>query len=100
MDAKHLHQEHCEYDVVLALAVFHHFIKTEEGFQQLEKLLPKLQMKEMYFLPHKPSERQMKKAYWNPSEDEFVAFILKHTKLSQATHIGYVEGRRSLYRLA
>lgn len=93
-------QETCRYDIVLALAIFHHFIKTEEGFQKLKRLLSLLKMHEMYFLPHKPSEPQMQNAYWNPSEEDYVTFISQHSRLTKAVRIGYVEDGRSLYRLS
>lgn len=88
-----------QYEVVLALAIFHHFVKTEENLQRLKKLLAELRTREMYFLPHLPSESQMRDVYWNPTENEFVDFILKNSRLTNVRHIGYAMDGRSLYQL-
>lgn len=88
-----------KYDVVLALAIFHHFVKSQDGFERLKKLLADLQMREMYFLPHHQSESQMREAYWNPSEAEFIDFILQNSRLTNVVHIGYAMDGRSLYQL-
>ena len=94
-------QERRQFDVVLALSIFHHFIKSESNYHQLKNLLANLHTREMYFMPHDPLEPQMRNAYWNPSEDEFVAFILEHSDLVQATCCGHADWKykRALYQL-
>jgi hypothetical protein len=96
---EYIRQEPRPYDVVLALSVFHHFAKSKDTLQQLKGLLASLQMREMYFQPHQPSGRQMQNAYWNPTENEFVSFVLAHSVLQQATHLGRSRDGRSIYRL-
>ena len=96
----YINEESPRYDVVLALAVFHWFIISEETYHSFLRLLSNLRMDEMYFIPHKPTERQMRNAYWNPNEDEFVAFLLDKTELNHVAHLGYVDGNRSIYRLS
>jgi hypothetical protein len=96
----YINEESPRYDVVLALAVFHWFIISEESYNAFLRLLNNLRMSEMFFIPHKPSERQMQNAYWNPNEDEFVAFLLDKTGLNHAAHLGYVDGNRSIYHLS
>ncbi|HXV99379.1 MAG TPA: class I SAM-dependent methyltransferase, partial [Anaerolineae bacterium] len=87
------------YDVVLALAIFHHFIKAESTLAQLKNLLANLKIGELYFQPPQRWDPQMRGAYWNPSEEEFVAFILEYSNLKQATYLGRQAGGRSFYRL-
>ena len=53
----------------------------------------------MYFQPHKPGEPQMKGAYKDYSEDEFVEFILQTSKLTKARLIGTASDGRKIYRL-
>ena len=92
-------REDREYQVVLALAIFHHFVKTETGLEQLKKLLRGLSAREMFFMPHTPGEPQMSQAYWNPKESEFLGFILDNSRFADATLIGHEEDGRPLYRL-
>jgi hypothetical protein len=94
-----LAKESRQYDVVLALAIFHHFIKSKEGYEQLRALLSGLHVRELYFLPGRSSEPQMQNAYWNPSEEAFVAFVLEHTGLTHAVCLGFAEDGRHLYKL-
>jgi hypothetical protein len=88
-----------QFDVVLALNVFHHFLKREKTYYQLTDLLNRLQAKEMFFEPHLPEEYQMKKAYKNYTEKEFVEFVLQNSKLKRAKPIGTAKDGRTLYRL-
>ena len=76
-----------EFDVVLALNIFHWFLKTETSFSQLKDLLKNLKTTELFFEPHLYSENQMKNAYINFNETEFVDFILDHTSLSKSSLI-------------
>jgi len=88
-----------EFDVVLALNIFHHFLKYEESYLKLVNLLHKLQVKEMYFQPHTPEEFQNGKPYKNYSEEEFVQFILKNSKLNESQYIGTAQDGRKIYKL-
>lgn len=89
-----------EYDVVLALGIFHHFIKNENTHHKLTKLLQNLKIKTMFFLPHLPQEDQMHGAFRNYSPLEFVQFIIKHSCLETAKMIGYAEDERPIYKLS
>ncbi|MCL4300664.1 MAG: class I SAM-dependent methyltransferase [Anaerolineae bacterium] len=95
----YMQQEPGTYDVVLALAVFHHFIKSENMLHQFKGLLAQLDTRELYFQPPHPWDLQMRNAYWNPTPNEFVAFILEHSNLKQATYLGRQSGGRPIYRL-
>ena len=91
--------ENLYFDVVLALNIFHHFLKDKSSYLELINLLKKLNMKEMYFQPHLPNEPQMRGAYRNYSEEEFVEFILQNSKLNKAKFIGAARDGRKIYKL-
>ncbi len=86
-----------KFDVVLALAIFHHFIKQEKSFHQLIELLKNLDMKEMVFQPHLPNETQMNRSFRNFKPEEFIAFILEYSCLTTIKMIGYEETGRPIY---
>ncbi len=92
-------REDRDYEVVLALSIFHHFVKTETGLKKLKKLLRRLNSREMFFMPHTPGEPQMSQAYWNPEESEFLSFILDNSSFADAALIGHEDDGRPLYRL-
>ncbi len=59
------YREDKEFVVVLALNIFHHFLKTKEDYDRLVELLGRLKMKRMFFEPHCPDEAQMQGSYKN-----------------------------------
>ena len=87
------------FDVVLALNILHHFLKTESDHAKLVRLLRKLRFKEMYFEPHLPQEDQMAGAYRNYTPEEFVVFILENTGLQRSAIIGRDSDGRSIYKI-
>jgi 2-polyprenyl-3-methyl-5-hydroxy-6-metoxy-1,4-benzoquinol methylase len=96
---KHLFElKEFKHDIVLALNIFHHFLKTKDTTEKLIFFLQKLKMKEMYFQAHNPSEPQMKTAFVNFDGDTFVKFILKNCCLNHYKKIGEELGR-PIYKL-
>jgi 2-polyprenyl-3-methyl-5-hydroxy-6-metoxy-1,4-benzoquinol methylase len=89
-----------QFDVVLALNIFHHFLKRKKSYAKLIDLLKGLQMKELFFEPHFSNERQMKNAYKNYTEEEFVEFILQNSQLRRAKLVGTATDGRQLYKLS
>ena len=88
------------YNVVLALNIFHHFIKTEGGHYGLKKLLQRLTaMDVMFFQSHKPKEGQMAGAFRNYGPEEFASFIVANSKLKHAEEIGKSSDGRKLYKI-
>jgi len=87
------------FDVVLSLNIFHHFIKHKKSYYQLIQLLNHLKMKEMFFQAHKPNEPQMKNAFKNFSPENFASFILKNSCLKQKKCIGQTKDGRYIYHL-
>jgi len=88
-----------EFDVVLALNIFHWFLQTKTSFSQLKDLLKNLKTSELFFEPQLPSETQMKNAYINFNETEFVDFILQYTSLNKASLIYTDPNGRPLFHL-
>lgn len=93
------HDMQRRFDVILALSIFHHFIKKENTYKQLIQFLKNLNGKEMFFEPHKPEEIQMKKTYRNFVDDEFAEFIVENSSFSNFKIIGYSEVGRPLYKI-
>lgn len=91
--------ENLHFDVVIALNIFHHFLKEKGSYLKLCELLGKLEMTELYFEAHNPNESQMKGAYKNYSEEEFVEFILQTSKLKESQLLGRATDGRGIYKL-
>ena len=90
-----------EFDIVIALNIFHHFIREKKLYLELIDFLKKLKMKTMFFQPHNPNEIIMQNAYVNYSNREFVDFIIKFSCLSKAILLNEkVDGRdRPIYKI-
>jgi len=88
-----------ESDVILALSVFHHFIKKENTYRKLIKFLQMLKGKELFFEPHNPEESQMKGAYRNFDHNGFAKFIVSNSHFSKFEIIGDSETGRPLYKI-
>ena len=90
--------EQPNYDVVLALNVFHHSLKGEKNFAQFERFLGNLQCRMMIFEPHDPREAHMANNYRKMDPEEFTRFIADKTGLSAIEQIG-VAGRRKIFKM-
>lgn len=87
------------FNVVLALNIFHDFLKTKESYDRFVHLLENLHTEELFFESHLPDEPQMQGAYKNYAPAEFAEFLLRNSSLSQAQCIGVAEEGRPLYKL-
>lgn len=87
------------FDVVLALNIFHHFLKTKTTYVQLVSFLKKLKMNEMYFSSANFDDDQMKDSFINFSPIEFVNFIIQHSSLSKSELLYTSKSGRKLYKL-
>ncbi len=88
------------FEVVLAINIFHHFIKTESGFRGLERLLGGVKMRTMFFQPHKTGEPQMAGAFAKFSSEEFVTFVRERSGFSSAAPIFTASDGRSVFKLS
>lgn len=89
-----------KFDVVLALNIFHHFLKTKKGFSQLKDLLKNLKVDELFFEPHRYEDGQMKDAYVNYTEAEFVDFLLRYASLRKSEAIYTATDGRTVFKLS
>ncbi|MFA6582914.1 MAG: hypothetical protein WCS77_01340 [Elusimicrobiaceae bacterium] len=87
------------FSVVLALNIFHHFLKTDLNFHRMEKFLTQLDTEAIVFQPHMESERQIFGLYRNFSETEFCEFIMKTARLKNCKKIGE-ENNRNIYLIS
>lgn len=88
-----------EFDVILALNIFHHFLKYPETYRKLTSWLGEIQVSQLFFETHCASEEQMKNAYLNYDEAEFNKFIIANSELSYSKLIYRCEDGRALYKL-
>ena len=90
------------FDIILALNIFHHYVKTKNDLERLENWLRELsgRFRVMFFESHNPIEKQMTNAYRNYTGDEFAAFILAHVGLSTANCIYVTGDNRKLYKIS
>lgn len=88
------------YGVVLSLNIFHHFLKTKELYDKLIIFLRELSFEVMFFQPHNPKEGQMKGAYVNFTNEEFVWWIQSATG-KKAQQIGKSKSdNRPIYKIS
>lgn len=88
------------FDVILALNIFHHFIRRKNTYANLIKLLNRIKVKELFFGVHNPNEFKNKKVYRNYSPEQFVAFLLKNSCLNNAQFLAKFDNGRTLYKLS
>jgi 2-polyprenyl-3-methyl-5-hydroxy-6-metoxy-1,4-benzoquinol methylase len=90
-----------KYQLVLALYVFHHFLKREDDYNSLLKFLGELDAETMFFATHSPDEPQMLNAFKNLSPEEFSDLILAHSRFTHKSCIwSEPGGGRRLYLLS
>lgn len=82
-----------EADCILALNLFHHFLKTEDAFKKFTDMLGSIKSNVLYFQAHNPQEAQMDGAYKNFEPDEFCKFIVDNSQYSTYELVGTIKGR-------
>lgn len=70
-----------KFKLVIALSIFHHFIKTEELFGKFKTFLNNLNTEMIAFESHIANEEQMIWSYKNFEPEEFAEFIKEETWL-------------------
>lgn len=98
------HGDFCEFpdptaDVVLALNIFHHPIKTKAGHARLVEFLSQLSTTTLFFQTARSGEEQMAGAYRNFEQREFAEFVAEHAGLANVEDLGPSDGNRHLYKL-
>jgi SAM-dependent methyltransferase len=87
------------FDVVLALNVFHHFLKSETAFSELSRFLERLTAQALVLECHLADDPQMANAYRNFAPDEFAGFVAKTGRFARCRRIGEAADRRPLFLL-
>ena len=89
-----------EYDIILALFIFHHFIVRKNVFENFKKLLRRIKTKELYFGVHSYDEyKDRKNIYMNFTQEQFVNFVLKNSCLNHAERLIKYKNGRAIYKL-
>lgn len=88
-----------DFGIVIALNIFHHFIKTESGYARLRDFMKRVRIDTMFFEPHHPDEPQMRGAFSNPSPEEFVGLIKVWGSFRSAIPIYSANDGRTIYKL-
>ena len=87
------------FDIVLALNIFHHFLKREIDYKRLKKFLSRVNAKEMFFEAHNPEEPQMQGVYKNYNPENFVKFIIDNSSFNNSSLIFSFDNGRRLYKI-
>jgi len=85
--------------IIIALNIFHHFLKTETKYNLFIEWLNNLNVDQMFFEAHKYQEPQMNNSYVNYTEEEFVKFIIDNTTLNHVKFIYQAGDGRKVYSL-
>jgi hypothetical protein len=89
-----------EYDVILALNIFHHFLKTNRNFKNLQNLLAWTKCRMMIYQSHSSKERfKLDKANHYMEPAEMAKVLADRLSLPRVIHIG-VNGGRDVFKLA
>jgi len=86
------------FDVVLALNIFHHFLKQRDTFEALQVFLRRLNTRFLVLETHLPGG-QMRGAYFDPSPQEFVQWVGEQTGLTGVEALGEAADGRPLFLL-
>jgi len=89
---------HYNYDLVIALSIFHHFLITEEMLDNLIAFLQGLNCRYMLFEPHQ-SKHGFDNAFVDFDEDEFCQFICDNSVLISYEKIAVSFRQRPIYLL-
>jgi hypothetical protein len=89
-----------DFEVVLALNIFHHFLKEEPDYIKLISFLKQLKTNYIVFEPHLTDEPQMANAHKNYAAEEFCAFVMEHTGMHSKTRIFQAHDGREVYILS
>lgn len=87
-------------DLVLALNIFHHFLKTESGTRELAAFLARLRPRHLALGAHLPGDPQMAGAYLNPEPADFAEWVRQRADLATVREIGRAADGRPLYLLS
>jgi hypothetical protein len=91
----------CDYDLVIAQNIFHHFLKKEATFAEFDAFIGRLNCRMMIYQAHSSVEKQMDGAYRGMDAEEMARFLSTKLSLPNISCIGiYGRRNRKLFRLA
>ena len=88
-----------EIEIILALNIFHHFLKTKETHDELAVVLENISAKTIFFEPHMQSELEGLDPFRNYGEREFSEFVQERSGLSNCLLIGRAKDGRALFKI-
>lgn len=88
-----------DFSVVIALNIFHHFIKTKDGYEKLRQFMNHIRIGTMFFESHHEDEPQMQGVFSNPTQNEFVKLIKEWGGFERVEPIYVATGGRILFKL-
>lgn len=89
-----------KYDVIIALNIFHHFLKTDERFENFQKMLRNTECKMMIYQAHRSTERPKLDAANHFMEPQMMAeFIADRLRLQNVQHLG-ADGGRDIFKIS
>lgn len=88
-----------QFDVTLALNIFHHFLKSEDRHAALKSFLQGLDTACILFQAHSPREGQMRDAYRNYGPKEFALRVAEWSGLESVVCIARF-GERPLFKIS
>jgi 2-polyprenyl-3-methyl-5-hydroxy-6-metoxy-1,4-benzoquinol methylase len=89
-----------KFEIVVALNIFHHFLKKEDDYHKLIAFLERLDTNYMIFEPHLTNEVQMVSAHKNYPAEEFCSFVMNHSRLTKKEKIYQAHDGREIYILS
>ncbi len=89
--------ERHEFDLVLALNIFHHLVRTQSDYEKLSAFLRRLRCRALYF---EPDDNAGIDAYRHFSDSEFIEFVQTHTGLTKVQFLGRAKEGRGMYLLS
>jgi len=84
------------FDVILCMNILHHFLKSKNEYEQLIRLLSKINTRELYIQIPSDDETQMKNVYVNYNQVDFLNLISEQTKMKYI-QIG-IERQRPIFK--
>lgn len=88
-----------DFSVVIALNIFHHFIKTKDGYERLRQFMNHIRIGTMFFESHHESDPQMQGVFSNPTQNEFVKLIKDWGGFERVEPIYVAADGRTVFKL-
>lgn len=89
-----------DFDIIMALNIFHHFLKSRQAFDAFQGMLARTRCRTMIYQAHSLTERaKLDVAGLFLEPEAMVALLSERLKLPEVTLIAVARGRR-IYKLA